>query len=32
MFSGIIRYFYPDLKKEELNKFGHLAVAFFFLL
>lgn len=30
MFSGIIRYFYPDLKKEELNKFGHLAVAFFF--
>lgn len=30
MFGGIIRYFYPDLKKEELNKFGHLAVAFFF--
>jgi ATP:ADP antiporter, AAA family len=30
MFSGIIRYFYPDLKKEELNKFGHLAVAFLF--
>lgn len=30
MFSGIIRYFYPDLKKEELNKFGHLAIAFLF--
>lgn len=30
MFSGIIQYFYPDLKKEELNKFGHLAVAFLF--
>ncbi|MFT6765238.1 MAG: AAA family ATP:ADP antiporter [Alteromonas naphthalenivorans] len=30
MFSGIIQYFYPDLKKEELNKFTHLAVAFLF--
>lgn len=30
MFGGIVRYFYPDLKQEELNKFGHLAVAFFF--
>lgn len=30
MFSGIIRYFYPDLKEEELNKFGHLAIAFLF--
>ena len=30
MFSGIIQYFYPDLKREELNKFGHLAVAFLF--
>src|SRR3989338_10029988 len=30
MFGGVIRYFYPDLKQEELNKFGHLAVAFFF--
>lgn len=30
MFGSIVRYFYPDLKKEEMNKFGHLAVAFFF--
>ena len=30
MFNGIVQYFYPDLKKEELNKFSHLAVAFFF--
>lgn len=30
MFSGIVRYFCPDLKEEELNKFVHLAVAFLF--
>lgn len=30
MFGGIVQYFYPDLKKEELNKFTHLAVAFLF--
>jgi hypothetical protein len=30
MFNGIIRYFYPDLQQEELNKFKHLALAFLF--
>lgn len=29
MFGSVIRYFY-DIKEEELNKFGHLAIAFLF--
>lgn len=32
MFTQLIHYFYPDLKKEEVKKFAILALAFFFTI
>lgn len=32
MFSGVVRFFYPDIKKEEVKKFGLLALSLFFIL
>ena len=32
MFTQMVNYFYPDLKKEEIKKFGILALAFFFTI
>ncbi|MCL4361354.1 hypothetical protein M1446_03295 [Candidatus Dependentiae bacterium] len=32
MITNTIRFFYPDLKKEEVKKFGLLSLAFFFLV
>jgi len=32
MFTQMVHYFYPDLKREEIKKFGLLALAFFFTI
>lgn len=32
MITGIVHYFYPDLKKEEVKRFGLLAGIFFFII
>jgi len=32
MITGLVRFFYPDIKKEEVKKFGILAVTLFFIL
>lgn len=32
MMSGVISYFYPDLKKDEIKRFGLLAAIFFFII
>lgn len=32
MISSLIRYFYPDIKKEEVLKFGLFAIVLFFIL
>lgn len=32
MLSGVVRFFYPDIKKEEVRKFSLLASAFFFTI
>ncbi len=32
MVTGIVRFFFPDLQKEELKKFGLLALAFLFTI
>ena len=32
MITGLVRFFYPDIKKEEVKKFGILAIALFFIL
>ena len=32
MVSNVINYFYPDLKKDEIKRFGLLAVIFFFII
>lgn len=32
MITGLVRFFYPDIKKEEVKKFGLLALALFFIL
>jgi AAA family ATP:ADP antiporter len=32
MITGIIQFFYPDIKREEVKKFGLLAIALFFIL
>ena len=32
MVSSIVRYFYPDIKKEEVLKFGLFAIVLFFIL
>lgn len=32
MFTQIVQYFYPDMKKEEIKKFGILALTFFFTI
>ena len=32
MITGLVRFFYPDIKKEEIKKFGLLALALFFIL
>lgn len=32
MLTGLVRYFYPDIKKEEVTKFGLFGAALFFIL
>ena len=32
MITGIVQFFYPDIKREEIKKFGLLAIALFFIL
>ncbi len=32
MFTSMVTYFYPDLRKDEIKKFGILALAFFFTI
>ena len=32
MFTQMVHYFYPDLKREEIKKFGLLALTFFFTI
>ncbi len=32
MFTQVVHYFYPDLKREEIKKFGLLALTFFFTI
>ena len=32
MFTGIIQFFYPDIKQNDIKKVGLLGIAFFFLI